>query len=106
MVLAKKVTISAKYPDFADVFLEESANVFSERSGVNGHAIELEKGKQSPYRLIYSLEPVEFKTVKTYIETNLATVLSELHSHQQMHWFCLYTSPMVAFACVLITKAQ
>ena len=34
--------------------------------------IELEKGKQPLYRPIYSLEPVEFETFKTYIKTNLA----------------------------------
>ena len=34
--------------------------------------IELEKGKQPPYRPIYSLGPVELETLKIYIETNLA----------------------------------
>ena len=31
----------------------------------------LEEGKQPSYLLIYSLRPVELKTLKTYIETNL-----------------------------------
>ena len=60
-----------KYLDFADIFLEKSANVLSEQTGANEHAIELEKGKQPPYVPIYSLGPVELKTLKTYIETNL-----------------------------------
>ena len=57
--------------DFADIFLEESANVFVEQTRVNEYAIKLEKGKQPPYGPLYSLEPVEFKTFKIYIETNL-----------------------------------
>ena len=45
LLLAKKVTVLIKYLDFADVFLEKSANVLSERIGVNEHAIELKEGK-------------------------------------------------------------
>ena len=36
------------------------------------HAIDLEEGKQKPYGPIYSLRPVELKTLKTYIQINLA----------------------------------
>ena len=61
-----------EYSDFADVFLEKSANILPERTQANKHAIKLEKGKQPPYRLIYSLGPVELKTIKAYIETNLS----------------------------------
>ena len=43
-----------------------------EHTEINTHAIELEEGKQPPYRPIYSLGPVELETLKTYIETNLA----------------------------------
>ena len=60
-----------EYLDFADVFLEKSANVLPERTGANEHAIKLEKGKQPPYGPIYSLGPVELETLKTYIKTNL-----------------------------------
>ena len=52
LLLAKKVTVLAKYMDFADVFLEES--------------------KKLPYGPIYSLKPVELKSLKIYIETILA----------------------------------
>ena len=71
-LLVKEVTILAKYSDFANVFLEKSANLLPKQIGVNEHAIELEESKQLPYRPIYSLRPVEFKTFKTYIKTNLA----------------------------------
>ena len=72
LLLAKKVTVPAKYLDFADVFPEKSANILLEQTGVNEHAIKLEEGKQPPYELIYSLVLIEFKTLKTYIETNQA----------------------------------
>ena len=42
-------------------------------TSINEYAIELVKGKQSPYGSIYSLRPVELKTLKTYIETYLKT---------------------------------
>ena len=72
LLLAKKVTVLVEYLDFANVFLEMSANVFLEQTKVNEHAIELEEAKQPPYGPIDSLKPIEFKTFKTYIETNLA----------------------------------
>ena len=54
------------------MFSEDSATVLWEQTGVNEYAIELEKSKQPPYKLIYSLGPVELKILKTYIEINLA----------------------------------
>ena len=72
LLLAKKVTVPAKCLDFTDVFSEELANILPERTGANGHAIELEVGKKLPYGPIYNLGPVELKTLKTYIKTNLA----------------------------------
>ena len=71
LLLAKQVTVPTKYSDFADVFLEKPANVLLERTRANEHVIKLEKGKQPLYGPIYSLEPVELKTLKTYIKTNL-----------------------------------
>ena len=71
MLLVKKVTVPAEYSDFADVFLEKSANILPKQTGVNEHAIKVEKGKQPPYELFYSLESVELEILKIYIETNL-----------------------------------
>ena len=62
----------AKYLDFADIFAKKPANVLPEQTEVNKHTIELERGKQQPYGLFYSLKLVEFKIFKTYIKTNLA----------------------------------
>ena len=70
--MAEKVTIQAKYLDFADVFLEESAIVLSKQIRANKYVIELGQGNQPLYGPIYSLEPVEFKILKAYIKTNLA----------------------------------
>ena len=39
---------------------------------MNKYAIKLKKGLQPPFGPIYSLDPVELQTLKTYIETNLA----------------------------------
>ena len=72
LLLAKKVTVPTNYLDFADIFLEKSVNVLPERTGANKYAIKLEEGKQLPYGPIYSLVPVELKTLKTYIKTNLS----------------------------------
>ena len=71
LLLAEKVTVPNEYLDFADVFSKKSANVLTERTGANEYAIELKKVKHSPYGPIYSLGPVELKTLKIYIETNL-----------------------------------
>ena len=72
MLLGKEVIILVKYADFADIFSKKLAEVLSERIGIHKQAIQLEDGKQPPYRPIYSLSLVELKTLKIYIETNLA----------------------------------
>ena len=72
LLLVKKVTMPTEYSDFADVFLEKSANVLPEQTKANKHTIKLEKDTQPPYGLIYNLRPVKLETFKTYINTNLA----------------------------------
>ena len=69
----EKVTIPAEYADFADFFSKKSTKVLPERTDNNKYAIKLVDDKQLLYRSIYSLGPIELKTLKTYIETNLAT---------------------------------
>ena len=65
--------VPAKYSDFADIFSLDLASKLPEHTGINDHAIKLVKGcQQPPYGPIYSLGPVELKTLKAYIETNLA----------------------------------
>ena len=72
LLLAREVTVLAEYLDFANIFSKESTKVLPKRTDINEHAIELEEGKQAPYGPIYNLGPIELKTLKTYIETNLA----------------------------------
>ena len=74
LLLAKEVSVPEEYVDFSDVFSKESAAVLPDRSNINEHVIDLEPGKQLPYRPIYSLGPVELETLKTYIETSLTNV--------------------------------
>ena len=72
LLITKKVIVPAKYLDFANVFLKKSVKVLPKHTGINKHAIELEDGKQPPYKPIYSLILVKLKSLKTYIKTNLA----------------------------------
>ena len=72
-LLVEKVKISDKYLDFTDIFLKEKALMLPKCTELNEHAINLEDGKQPPYRPIYSLGPVELETLKTYLKTHLKT---------------------------------
>ena len=78
LLLTKKITVPAKYLDFADVFSKKSAEVLPKYTGINKHAIELEDDKQLLYGPIYSLGLVELKTWKTYIENKLANGFIQL----------------------------
>ena len=51
----------------------ENAIELLEYSKMNNHAIKLEKNKQLSFGLLYSLKPIELKTLKTYIEITLAS---------------------------------
>ena len=44
---------------------------FPENTGMNKHAIKVEEDKQPLFGPIYSLGPVELKTLKIYIKINL-----------------------------------
>ena len=61
-----------KYFDYSKVFLVENIVKLLEHIEINNHAIKLEKSKQPPFSLIYSLRLIELETLKTYIEINLA----------------------------------
>ena len=71
-LVAKEVKIPTKYSDFSDVFLEKKASILPKAIKLNQHAIKLQEGQQLLYGPIYSLDPVELKMLKTYIETNFA----------------------------------
>ena len=63
--------ILTKYSDFSDVFLEKKTSILPKATELNQHVIKLQKDQQLPYRPIYSLDPIELKMLKTYIEINL-----------------------------------
>lgn len=62
-----------EYLNYSDVFLIQKALVLPEQTKLNEYVIELEEDKQLFYRLIYSLELVKLKILKTDIETHLKT---------------------------------
>ena len=64
--------VPVEYSDYSNVFSAQNVAELPENTGMNEHAIELEESKQLPFGPIYSLEPVELETLKTYIKTNLA----------------------------------
>ena len=69
------IIVLAKFFDYSNIFLIENAAKFSEHIKLNKYAIEQKEGKQSLFRLIYSLGLVELKILKPYIKTNLANDL-------------------------------
>ena len=66
------IEVLTEYSDYSNVFSAENAVKLLENTGINKYAIELEKGKQLAFGPIYSLEPIELETLKTYIKTNPA----------------------------------
>ena len=65
--------IPSEYADYAYVFPPDLAMELPENKSINEHFIELIEGKQPLHGLIYSLGPVELKTLKTYSKTYLKT---------------------------------
>ena len=70
--------VSAEYSDYSNVFLAENAAELPENIGINEYAIKLEKSKKPLFSLIYSLEPIELETMKSYIKINLANSFIQL----------------------------
>lgn len=65
------LTVSFEYSNFAGIFSKKLAAMLSKYTKIKIYTIDLEKDKQLSSRLIYNLGPVELKTLKTYIVTNL-----------------------------------
>ena len=66
------ILIFIKYSNFIDIFSPELALALLEHSEINDHTIELIEEQQPPYGPIYSLGPIELKTLKIHIKINLA----------------------------------
>jgi hypothetical protein len=63
--------IPSTYRVFLDIFSKKKAETLPPHRSTD-HAIDLETGTKLPYGRIYSLSETELKTLKAYIETNLA----------------------------------
>ena len=63
--------IPAKYSEFVEAFSKTKADTLAPHRSID-HAIDLEPGCKIPYGRIYNLSDAERKTLKAYIETNLA----------------------------------
>ena len=64
--------VPVEYSDYSKIFSTENAAKLLENTGMNKYAIKLEESKQPSFGLIYSLGPIEFEMLKTYIKINLA----------------------------------
>ncbi len=64
-------TIPKEYRDLANVFLPSNAN-FPRPHRDEDHVIELEPGKTPPFGPLYNLSEYELKTLREYIDKNLA----------------------------------
>jgi hypothetical protein len=63
--------IPAKYREFVEVFSKAKAETLPPHRPID-HAIDLEPGHKLPYGPIYNLSEVELRTLKGYIQKNLA----------------------------------
>ena len=63
--------ILIKYFNYKNIFLAKNAVELLEYIGINDYTIKLEKNKQPFFRLFHSFGPIELKTLKVYIKTNL-----------------------------------
>ena len=66
--------VTNEYIDFANVFSLNLASKFPKHTRINNQAIKLVEDHQTSYGPIYSFGPMQLKTLKVYIETNLANM--------------------------------
>ena len=73
LLISEKTGISTEYSNVSNIFSSDSVAELLEYIRINNHSIDLLDNKQPPYGLIYSLEPMELKILKTYIKPNLVS---------------------------------
>ena len=71
--------IPAKYSEFVEVFSKTIAETLAPHRLID-QAIVMEPGYQLPYAVVYNLSEVELRTLKAYIETNLAHISTQQSS--------------------------
>lgn len=67
------IKIFLEYANYANIFFLDLIIMLSKNIDINKHIIKLIESKQLPYKSIYSLSLIEFKTLKIYIKTHLKT---------------------------------
>jgi hypothetical protein len=73
------VRIPSQYRDFVEVFSKTKAETLPPHRPVD-HTIDVEPGYKLPYGRIYNLSEFELKTLKAYIEPNLANAFIQRSS--------------------------
>ena len=96
--------LRSKYANYADVFPLGLAMELPENISINGHAIELEEGKQLLYKPTYSLEPIELETLKTYIKTYLQIGFIQPSKSLAVAPILFDKSQTIPFGCLSIIK--
>ncbi len=99
------IEIPTEYFNYADIFLSDLAMELPENTRLNEHAIELVAEKQPPYGPIYTLSPIEWETLKTYIETDLKTGFIWLSKSPTDTPIFFDKNLTIASICVWIIKA-
>lgn len=63
--------MSGKYAEYIDRFLQKTIAKLQKQTDFKNHIINLKKGRQLPYKPIFSLRSLEVETLTTYIRVNL-----------------------------------
>ena len=100
------IKVLAEYSNYSNVFSAENAAKFPENTGINKYAIKLKKGKQQLFGPIYSLGPVELKTLKIYIKIDLANGFIRPSKSPAKAQFYLTGSQMELFAFAWIIRVS
>lgn len=101
LLLSKKVTISTKWEDFANVFSKESGVLFPERIDIHKHTFEWVDDKKSTYNSIYSPSLVKLEILKTNIKTNLANSFIQ-HSKSPARALTLFVQKTDSSFCLCV----
>ena len=89
VALLKRTKISIKYSNISNFFYSDFSLKLLKQKRINNYSINLLDDQQLVYSLICSLEPVEQKTLKTYIDINLASSL--------IRFFKFFASTLILF---------
>lgn len=90
----KKITILNKYLHFVNVIFSNFTAEFLKHSNITNYSINLVKGQQSNYKLVFGPKLREPEILKIYIKLILLINLPVFLSFLSMHFFCLFTKKL------------